>query len=275
MAVVAPLRNGIKLLFVGMLMGLCDLVPGVSGSSMAYLCGIYENIIEAVNAPKRYFAFLTPLFLGICLSLVAFALPLNLAMQNTIARPLLLSFFIGLSLACAVRAFSQAKGNLVFLLLGVLCSLLLNMLAFTEVSLPSYSVLFFAGITAGMAMLFPAISGAQILYLLGLYPFIIQNLAHCIATRDSASLIVLISLGLGALCGLYIASKLMRLLFDRFSHSIHGFFAGFIFMALPRLWPFQTILPTKAWFWSAAGLLILGLAMGLGLNQLADRGAKQ
>lgn len=270
-----------------MLMGLCDLVPGVSGSSMAYLCGVYENLVEAVSAPKRHLTFLASLGAGIILSLITFALPLNLVMHNTIARSLLLSFFIGLSIACALRALFEGQGNrqgdrqspwqtkesLLFLLFGVLSSSALNSLPSIEASLLSYPNFFFAGTAAGIAMLLPAISGAQVLYLLGLYPFIIENLAHFVATGNSASFLVLSYLGLGVFCGLFIASKLMRFFFARFSHGIHKFFAGFIFMALPRLWPFQTIVPNVAWAWqwSAAALLALGLALGFGLGQLTKK----
>jgi len=266
MAVVAALRKGIRLLFVGMLMGFCDLVPGVSGSSVAYLCGVYENLVEAINKPRVHLSFLIPLLLGILFALASFAIPLNYVMQNLVARSLLLSFFIGLSAACAVRAFIESKGAFVFLLFGAFCSAMLNMvssLAFFESgALP----LVFAGLLSGMALLFPAVSGAQILYLLGLYPFVIENLAHFVATGNISSFYVLFSLGSGVLGGIFIASKILRLLFNKFSKQLHGFFSGFIVLALPRLWPFEGILPSGASYWSAVALMGLGLMLGFTLS---------
>jgi len=92
-----------------------------------------------------------------------------------------------------------------------------------------------------------------------------------VATGSASSFWILFSLGIGVLCGLFIASMFLRLLFDRFSKKIHGYFAGFILVALPRLWPFDSILPSVSWYWASASLLIIGLVAGLGLNLLTKR----
>lgn len=266
MAVVSPLRQGIKIFFFGILMGLCDLMPSVSGSSMAYLCGIYETLVDAISNPRRHFPFLVPLFLGICVSLLSFSIPLSLMMKNGLARALLFSFFIGISVACALRAFFESQGGLVFLLLGALTSIGLDRVGLGQMGVTSYPFLFCAGIACGAAMLFPAISGAHMLYLLGIYPVTIEHLAHFVATGNRESFTLLFCLGIGVLCGLFFASKLMHLLLERFREKIYGYFAGFILMALPRLWPFQSVLPSGTWYWVAVGMVTAGLSVGLGIS---------
>lgn len=270
MAVVTTLRKGVALFFVGALMGACDLVPGVSGSSMAYVCGVYERLVVAVSSPKSHLSFLLPLVFGMCVSVVTLVMPLHYGMQNMLLRSLLFCFFIGLSLMCAMRAFLRAQGGLAFLLLGAMSSVALSLIPIQELSVIHAAWLLPAGLLSGIAMLLPAISGAQILYLLGLYPLVIEHFAHFVATGNQASLHALVLLGVGVLGGIFIASKLMHVLFKCFAEKIHGFFAGFITMALPKLWPFEEMILGDMSYWVALIALGFGILFGSALNWFAN-----
>ena len=259
-----------------MAMGFCDLMPGVSGSSMIHLLGYYEELITAVSRPQRHLIFLVVLGSGVLTSLSLFAGLFYQALMHPFFRPCLFFFFIGLSLVCAANALNLAKRRFTSVLIGALCSAALTVLAKSVVdgSALSTTWLFPAGILAGIALLIPAISGAQILYMIGVYPMMIEALARLTRSADMAAFFILLPLGAGTLLGFAIASRFIKGVLRRFSESVHGFFAGFIFLSLPRLWPFERITSEGWTYWFSLMALFLGIGIAIGLSSLAGRQKK-
>lgn len=238
----------------GMAMGAADVVPGVSGGTIAFISGIYEELISTISGVKPSlfttwkedgFAamwkelngnFIIALFTGILISLFTLMRLANYLLEN---HPVLIwSFFFGLVLASIWFVAKQIpKWNWKI----VLALIIGAAVAFYIVSLPplsansSYLFLFFAGAIAVCAMILPGISGAFILVLLGAYKSVTEA-AH---DFDVKTLGVL---ALGAVFGLLSFSKVLKWLFVHYSSITLAVLTGFIAGSLNKIWPWKEVL---------------------------------
>ena len=249
--------NGLR----GFLMGGADIIPGVSGGTVALILGIYERLVTAISrfdarliqlllgrewrAAAQYvdFRFLTSLGIGIGAGIVSLAGLMHYLLLNH-HRATLAAFF-GLIAASSwlvaklVRTWRAAEvaagiGGAVF--------------AFWLVGLPlltnppdSTLYLFFCGMIAICAMILPGISGAFILVLLGKYAEVtglVKGLVH--GEISGAILLSLITFGLGCVIGLIGFSKLLKYLLARYESITMALLGGFMLGSLRKLWPFQT-----------------------------------
>lgn len=257
-------------------MGFCDLMPGVSGSSIIHLIGYYEKLIAAVSAPREHLSFLLALGFGIFTSITLFSGLFYHALMHPTLRPCLFSFFMGLSLVCAAGALKLANRHFSSVFVGIFVSALLTFFVTGSLDASSLSSrwLFLSGMLAGIALLIPAVSGAQVLYMLGIYPVAIEALYQFTKDASVEAFLTLFPLGLGALAGFALASRLIKRVLAKFSQAVHGFFAGFIWLSLPRLWPFQD--KTYAPYVVSLSLIafILGLIGPLLIKRLVSRQKK-
>lgn len=245
----------------GMMMGVADLVPGVSGGTIALLVGIYERLISAIAAVNgqafkdlfsgRFKAFwkaidgwfLLAVFAGIISSIVL----LSSVIKWLLATHAIVTwaFFFGLILAAAaVLLWQQGKGRLIdglFLLIGVALCLLLNSQS-GDVLPAGLLGIFLAGCIAICAMILPGLSGSLLLLLLGKY----QTLLSAVEARDFVVLLVFAG---GCLVGLLSFAKMLKFLLSRFHQVMIYFLAGLMLGTLPRVWPWRTgdqpVLPTE------------------------------
>ena len=241
----------------GMAMGAADVVPGVSGGTIAFISGIYEELITSINNVnfsllKTFYKdgfkagwkqlngyFLLALFLGIGISIVSLAKGLKWLLEN---EPVLLwSFFFGLVLASILFIGKQiTKWNL-RVILGLIAG---AFVAFYITTLPSLSsndsswFLFLAGALAICAMILPGISGAFILVLLGAYEPVLDALNN----RDIKTIAII---GCGAIVGLLSFSKLLKWLFRHYHNLTLAILTGFIFGSLNKIWPWKKVLTTR------------------------------
>ena len=241
----------------GMAMGAADVVPGVSGGTIAFISGIYEELITSINNVnfgllKTFYKdgfksgwkqlngnFLLALFLGIGISIVSLAKGLKWLLEN---EPILLwSFFFGLVLASILFIGKQiTKWNLP-VILGLIAG---AFVAFYITTLPSLSsndsswFLFLAGALAICAMILPGISGAFILVLLGAYGPVLDALNN----RDIKTLAII---ACGAIVGILSFSKLLKWLFKHFHNLTLAILTGFIFGSLNKIWPWKKVLTTR------------------------------
>lgn len=255
------LRGLIQLFFSGMAMGLCDLVPGISGSNVAYLLGLYEELIEAVSAfsfrEPKYVRFLGMIASGAVCSALLFVNFINYVLFHPVYSCWLMTFFAGLTAACAANALLIPKRGHVWMLAGAVCSLVLAQpLSFSLSSTGATLWLIPCGFLAGSAALMPAISGSMVLCLLGIYPTLIKELTHFTRSFSLDSLYFLVLLSIGALAGFIVSSRIIRTLMGRFADQMNHFFGGFIALSLPRLWPFKELLYREHVFW--IGLICFG-----------------
>ena len=238
-------------------MGAADVVPGVSGGTIAFISGIYEELISTISGIKPSLLktwrtdgfkamwkelngpFIIALFSGILISLFTVMRLANYLLEN---HPILIwSFFFGLVVASVWYVGSQIpRWNL-----KVLLSLIIGAaVAFYIVSLPPLGAntgnlfIFFAGAIAICAMILPGISGAFILVLLGAYKTITEA-AH---DFDFKTLGIF---ALGAVVGLLSFSKLLKWLFVHYTNITLGVLTGFIAGSLNKIWPWKEVLETE------------------------------
>lgn len=237
-------------------MGAADVVPGVSGGTIAFISGIYEELLGSISAInfslfKTFKSdgikavwkqvngnFLASLLTGIFLSILSLAKVIKWLLEN---EPILLwSFFFGLVLASILYIAKQiTKWNVMAVLVMILGAFLayyittLNPLV-TENS--SLLFMFLAGAIAICAMILPGISGAFILVLLGAYKPILTAL-------NERNLKIIFAVGLGAIVGLLSFSRVLKWLFAHYKNITLAGLTGFIIGSLNKIWPWkETIL---------------------------------
>lgn len=236
----------------GMAMGAADVVPGVSGGTIAFISGIYEELlgsISNINASlfktfqKQGFKtawkqlngnFLLALLIGIAISFVSLAKVISWLLKN---EPVLLwSFFFGLVLASVLYMAKQiTKWNITSFILLISGAVLaywittLNPLV-SENSSPIF--LFLSGAIAICAMILPGISGSFILLLLGAYKPIID----AINDRDLKTVALV---GGGAVVGLLTFARVLKWLFTHYKNAMLAVLTGFIVGSLNKIWPWK------------------------------------
>ncbi|MDG2382833.1 MAG: DUF368 domain-containing protein [Pirellulaceae bacterium] len=253
---------------VGLCMGAADVVPGVSGGTMAFVLGVYPNLLQAIrcfdfgmltdffrlrwrnafhNIPWR---FLLPLGLGIVTAVGTLAELLSHLLQYH--ESLLFAFFFGLIIASIVALAGRLKWSLpaaATLLLGAAFAFWLVGLVPAD---PGHSpiILFGSGAIAICAMILPGISGSFILLILGQYTYCVTALTSLIdAARDldfakvgSTLLQVILPAGLGAVTGLLLFTRLLSWLLNRYYTTTVALLVGFMVGSLRRIWPYKQIL---------------------------------
>ena len=243
----------------GMAMGAADVVPGVSGGTIAFISGIYEELIESLNNinsaafkelkskgvkhtwDKLNGAFLLALMSGILTSIFSLAKGVEWFLEH---HPILLwAFFFGLVAASIVYISKQIKATLwdlaglkVFLAIttGGSIAYFITTLNPVEAS-DSNLFLFFAGALAICAMILPGISGAFILVIIGAYGPVLE----AISNRDIKTILVI---GAGTIVGLLSFSKLLKWLFKTYHQLTLAVLTGFMIGSLNKIWPWKVAL---------------------------------
>lgn len=245
-------------------MGAADVVPGVSGGTIAFISGIYEELLSSISSIKFGLIttlrkegikavwnkingnFLLALFVGVFISVISLAKVLKWLLEN---EPILLwSFFFGLVLASIIYIAKQitkwsAIGALV-LVAGAALAYYITTLdpMVTENSSPWF--LFLAGAFAICAMILPGISGAFILVLLGAY----KSILDAVNNKDFFTIGIV---GLGAIVGLLSFSRILKWFFDNYKNYTLALLTGFIVGSLNKIWPWKE---TLTWRTNSEGL---------------------
>ncbi len=238
-------------------MGAADVVPGVSGGTIAFISGIYEELIASINKvnfktlgilKKDGFNamwksvngnFLISLLIGIAISVITLARVIRHLLET---QPILIwSFFFGLVLASIIYVAKQiTKWNLMsilFLIIGAITAFYITTLT-PQTAEISYPYVFFSGALAICAMILPGISGSYILLLLGMY----KPVLDAIHEKDFKILALLM---LGAVVGLLSFSRLLKWLFDHYQNITLATLTGFIIGSLNKIWPWKEILKSE------------------------------
>ena len=235
-----------------MAMGAADVVPGVSGGTIAFISGIYDPLIKSISSfdlsliqvlRKEGFgafwrsvngSFLLLLFAGIATSVISLARLLSTLLDT---QPIAMwSFFLGLIAASILLVGRQIQFNALpysigFFGFGLIAALSLTFLN-PMVASDSWLYFFLSGALAICAMILPGISGSFILVLLGSY----QTVLDAVHERNLSILFVV---GLGAAFGLLSFSKLLRWLFSTYRNQTLTILVGFIAGSLPKVWPWK------------------------------------
>lgn len=266
-----PQRNFLQYLLItakGLAMGAADVVPGVSGGTIAFISGIYEELIETIHnidlgffkiwkkegflkAWKTYnLSFLLALFTGVFISIISLAKLITWLLAE---YPIMVwSFFFGLVIASIVYVGNQiTRWRLSIILALIIASVLSYLITIADPigSPDSLWFLFLAGFVAIIAMILPGISGAFILLLLGAYTAvigIITQLGDGITNLDGAlfseAFGKLLIFGLGAILGLKLFSNVLNWMFKHHKNMTLAVLTGFMVGALNKIWPWKEVL---------------------------------
>ena len=285
-------------------MGASDVVPGVSGGTMAFILGIYEELIDAIRSfdlkslqllaalkirdllNRVSWQFLGALGVGVLTAIFTLSRLLSWFLQN---RPVLIwSFFLGLILASVVSVSRRVEAwrFLTWLCVvgGTLGSYLL--VGLVPVSTPNdHWFLFLCGAVAICAMILPGISGAYILVLLGKYHYVLEAVNH-------RNFLVLALVAAGACVGIIVFSRILGWLLRNYHDLMVATLTGLMIGSLRKVWPWKetlesavdmhgrvvhivqsNVLPGQ---WSrevlaALSLMVIGLLVVLFLDRLGNR----
>lgn len=238
----------------GVAMGAADVVPGVSGGTIAFITGIYDTLLESIRRVnpsllgiwkrdgfKAAFnhingLFLISLFGGIFISIATLA---KLISWLLVTHPIpLWSFFFGLILVSVFHMLKQVEqrtlSRFVFLLLGVAFAYSITVLKPLHMEPTSLNVLL-AGSIAICAMILPGISGSFILLLIGMYTPVLG----AVKSFDISILALFLS---GCVAGLLTFSHLLSWLLRRFRDFTLVFLTGLMLGTLPKIWPWKKTL---------------------------------
>ena len=240
----------------GMAMGAADVVPGVSGGTIAFISGIYEELIDSLNNINFSLLknlktegfkntwnqangnFLLALLSGVFVSVISLSKGVKWLLEH---HPVLLwAFFFGLVLASIIYVGKQIKTSswnlklFIAMGLGAAVAFLITTLNPSESS-DANLFLFGAGALAICAMILPGISGAFILVILGAYSPVLE----AINTRDLKTIFFI---GAGAVVGLLSFSKLLKWLFEKYHELTLALLTGFMIGSLNKIWPWKVAL---------------------------------
>ena len=238
----------------GLLMGAADIVPGVSGGTVAFITGIYDQLLDSLRAVDLEFLarlsrldiagawqhingrFLLALLLGIATSIFSLAQLVSWVLEH---HPVpLWAFFFGLILASALVLLREVDN---WSVPKVLCLLSAGAVAVCIALSPVMSLemglagVFLAGFLAVCAMILPGISGSFILVLLGMY-------STTLVALKSLDLVFILVFVIGAGCGLLCFSRLLHWLLLRFHQGTMAVLTGFLFGSLLVVWPWKRVL---------------------------------
>lgn len=254
-----PERGTKDWLFVfikGMAMGAADVVPGVSGGTIAFITGIYNELLYSLSQIHWHLfavlrdqgilavwrqvngTFLLALFSGVLVSLFSLASVMAIAMTKYPVP--VWAFFSGLILASIIYFARQQSGwgikEWSACVLGAV--FVFGISIATPTQLPGYPwLMFFGGFIAICAMILPGISGSFLLLLVGLYPVFLSALSEF-----EVGLIV--SFGLGAICGLLAFTRFLHWLLRRHERVTLAVLIGFLIGSLNVTWPWKRVVET-------------------------------
>ncbi len=246
----------VLLFFKGMAMGAADVVPGVSGGTIAFISGIYERLLTALKSLqpaslliwyRHGFSdfwraidgrFLLTLFCGVIVSILSFAKLIHFALED---YPIVVwSFFFGLVVASIILLLRQVLvwrwQECLMLALGTAIAVTISVLRPAELP-DTWWMMMLSGFIAICAMILPGISGSFILLLMGMYSVFIRAL-------NDLNVLMIASFGLGCIAGLLIFSHILSLLLKRYLSMMLALLTGFLIGSLNVLWPWKQVLET-------------------------------
>lgn len=239
-------------------MGAADVVPGVSGGTIAFMTGIYEDLVGSLNninmkALKLLFSgkikefwehingkFICSVLLGILISVLSIAKIMTYLLE---IHPIQTwAFFFGLIVASSIFMIRDIKGwklkEVVFMALGIVLGVTVCTLSPTQTPEDLWFV-FISGAIAICAMILPGISGSFILLILGKYHFILKQVDDLTSGVFGKNVLVLVVFVLGCVVGILAFSKFLHWLLGKWEKETLIVLIGFIIGSLVKVWPWS------------------------------------
>ena len=255
-------------------MGLAEVIPGVSGGTIAFITGIYERLLDAIRAVGPDLIpvlrekgikgvwqavdgwFLASLLGGMAVGIVGGVLGLSYLLDNY--PPMVWAFFFGLIIASAIYIGKQIDkwggGEVLLLIIGTAIAYGITIISPANGS-ESLFFVFFCGAIAISALILPGISGSFILLLMGMYTYIISDtLKPVLKTLDPEKLLTMGVFALGCIAGLMTLSRFLSWTFKNYRRLTLALLTGFMLGSLNKIWPWRN--PTE-WLRDEAGAIVM------------------
>ena len=277
----------------GACMGAADVIPGVSGGTIAFIMGIYDKFVAslaAINAEavKLFFTgkfkefwrhinggFLLSLVVGIGVSVISLATVMQTLLSDFPIQTW--AFFFGLIVASSIFILRGISGwglrEILFLIGGILLGVTICTLSPTQTP-DALWFIFLSGAIAICAMILPGISGSFILLILGKYQYILGAVSDLVAGQNVAGNLLIIGVfAIGAVIGILSFSKFLHWLLSRWHKQALIILAGFIIGSLVKIWPWnnpeaiaQTELTGSLHIGSAIIIALIGFSLVTGIE---------
>lgn len=271
--------NNILLALKGAIFGIANIIPGVSGGTIALTMGVYEDLISSISHffknPKQSLKFLIPFAIGAVLSILLMSKLISLCLEK-FPFPTTL-FFVGLImggiplLTKKVKNSKPTISNIFLFLLTFTIVLVMNFVktSSSEVSLATINfgtmiLLLVVGLVASATMVIPGISGSFVLMLLGYYKPIVNTVSALTDfSKLGHNLTILIPFGIGVLLGIILISKLLEYLFNKYEIPTYYAILGFVISSILTLL-LSVISPEVAIVQVLIGVVLLVVASLIG-----------
>ncbi|WP_226659320.1 DUF368 domain-containing protein [Pseudalkalibacillus hwajinpoensis] len=265
-------------IYRGLLMGVSDLIPGVSGGTIAMVLGIYRRLISGINGLmskhwKKEIGFFLPLLIGVGLALLLVSQLMEMLLEH-FPQP---TFFFFIGLIIGVVPFLLRKVDYkktfepVHYGLLIVAGLLIASTLFLKgdggevmksLDLVDYIILFFSGWLASTAMILPGVSGSFVLLLLGSYQTVIHGLS-------SFQIPLLLTVGAGIIIGLSLTGKVIAHLLSKYTVSTYAVMIGLVIGSVVVLYPgFE---PDMGLAVASIATLLLGLGAAVVLGKIEHK----
>jgi putative membrane protein len=249
-------KDYLALVLKGIAMGAADVIPGVSGGTIAFITGIYEELINSIKsinlkAIKLLFSlkiaefwktingtFLLSVLLGIGISVFSLAKGLKFLLDH---YPILVwAFFFGLIVASAIYVARTIKewssATIISGISGIIIAYFITIISPAEAN-TTYWFIFISGAIAICAMILPGISGSFILVLLGMYKFILEAVGNL-------QIAVILTFLAGAAIGIIAFSNVLSWLLKKYHNQTIALLSGFMVGSLNKVWPWKQVTET-------------------------------
>ena len=241
------MKEKLTLVIKGFLIGVANIIPGVSGGTLAITLGIYEKLIGAISHffknLKENIKFIIPIGIGAVLSILLLSRVISFCLKEYTLAAIL--FFIGLILGGIPLLNKKIKGHyknvsniIIFLLsFGFVIALSVlkgeNVVSFANMNIINYIMLFLVGVVAAATMIIPGVSGSFVLMLLGYYKPIVDTIGALTKFNNIwQNIMILVPFGIGVLVGIVAISKLLEFLFKKYEVKTYFGVMGFIMASI-------------------------------------------
>ena len=224
------MNEKIRYFTAGIFIGLSELLPGISGATVALMFGVYEKLLDFLRKFKNL-NLIFPLLLGMILSVFVFSSLINFLYEsytnifNTFIALLMIGYGIFLVISTYLNEkIDKGKNFYINLFLAIIIGLHITSFHFHGNQAPNLFLLGLFGFVACSFLLFPGISGSAFLLSVGAYPLIIGSISDL-------NFSVLLPFGIGMLAALVLMPRLINKAYKKYGKSILVFFGGLIFSA--------------------------------------------
>jgi len=245
-------------------MGIAEVIPGVSGGTIAFITGIYEKLLNTIKAFHPSLigtfkeegiggvwsaingTFLVTLLVGMATGVIVGVFGVTHLLETY--PEMLWAFFFGLIISSAIFIGKQVEGwgatEIIALITGTAMAYYITVASPAQGNEALWFV-FLSGAIAISALILPGISGSFILLLMGMYSFVLPTVKTALKTFDTESLLIVGTFAAGCLVGLMTFSRVLSWTFKNYKNPTLALLTGFMLGSLNKLWPWRNVVSTR------------------------------